>query len=344
MPQTRQSRKRAATTDEKEQEVNVQGNGTEDTKKQEQEEQQQEDGDGTTEPKKKRRLSKQEKEKEKEEKEEVKGGEIHVDEAKRTSTIEKGHIYFFYRPKLGTEKVETTDDVQRILIILKPFWSSTGNRKPTSIIIGRKHMPEVRTHERYWAFVEKSSAKLEEVTDRLEEHQYETKTRGDRTVKEARAMAQGVYAIATHAGHSHLAYMLTMPEKPSDVQKAFNIDKQSSLIISVKNPEKSSPPQAGLSKSQKAEFPKELMETFHDRRFVSMDTPDFLNYDNCELMLIGAKQDVTAELGKTGEALEDLTKEEEERIQYVGPKQTLFDELQLECKDHPIQPLEGKWE
>jgi hypothetical protein len=53
-------------------------------------------------------------------------------------------------------------------------------------------------------------------------------------VHAARPVAEGVYMITTHNGHSHLAYITTAPREPGAVQEAFNIDKESSLIISIK--------------------------------------------------------------------------------------------------------------
>ena len=37
-----------------------------------------------------------------------------------TGTIERGHIYFFYRPKVELEEVSSVDDVQRFHILLVP--------------------------------------------------------------------------------------------------------------------------------------------------------------------------------------------------------------------------------
>ncbi|KAG0173328.1 hypothetical protein DFQ28_009273 [Apophysomyces sp. BC1034] len=290
---------------------------------------------------KKKKTSTQHETKAKEEQETK--GEILVDESKHTSTIEKGHIYFFYRPKVSTKQVKGADDVQKILMILKPYWSSSNKRHPTLIIVGRKKLPQIKRHERYWAFVDKSTAKLEDVTEPLKEHGYETKTKGEQTIQAARPMGEGVYAIGTHQGHSHLAYMLTLPDQLTEVQDAFNLEKQGSIIISVKNPDQPSPAGTGLGDSQKANFPSALKKAFAGRRFVSMETTEFLNYENCELMLIGAKKDVMAELGKTGKALEEMEIEDEEHIEYVGVDQALFDDLHLESKNNPVEPLKGEW-
>lgn len=38
----------------------------------------------------------------------------------RAGTIERGHIYFFYRPRVELEEVHSVDDVQRFHILLVP--------------------------------------------------------------------------------------------------------------------------------------------------------------------------------------------------------------------------------
>lgn len=37
-----------------------------------------------------------------------------------TGTIERGHIYFFYRPRVGVEQVDSIDDVRNFHILLIP--------------------------------------------------------------------------------------------------------------------------------------------------------------------------------------------------------------------------------
>lgn len=137
--------------------------------------------------------------------------------------------------------------------------------------------------------------------------------------------------------------MLTLPDEPHDVQKAFNIDKQASIVINVKNPDKGSPPGTGLPTKQKAEFPEELMKTFMDRRFTPLETSEYLNYNNCQLVLVGGTEDVKGELGKVGQELEKMEKEDEEQIKHVGVDKKVFDDLELEQKQNPVEPLKGNW-
>ncbi|KAI9492803.1 hypothetical protein BDB00DRAFT_826494 [Zychaea mexicana] len=276
--------------------------------------------------------------------------DVTTSETKSTSqdkptVLEKGHIYFLYRPKMDTEGVSNVDDVQKVYTVLKPYWSSCKpKRENTLIVLGKKKLPETQRHSRYWGFVAEASDNIDDVAGAFKEHSYETKTRGERTVQPARPVGEGVYEIATHNGHSHLAYMLTLPDKPQDVQKAFNIQEQASIVISVKNPDSSAPAQAGLPKRQKAEFPDELKELFENRRFVDMaTTTEFLNYSNCELMLVGATEKIETELGNAGKELEKMEKEDEEHVDYVGADQSVFDELELSKKENPIEPLKGEW-
>ncbi|KAG2221539.1 hypothetical protein INT45_004533 [Circinella minor] len=263
----------------------------------------------------------------------------------KPTILEKGHIYFLYRPKVDTEKVSDASDVQKVYMVLKPYWnSSQSKREPTLIVLGKKMLPDTQKHSRYWGFVAEASKNLDDVAGAFKEQFYETKTKGERTIEPSRPMGSGVYEITTHHGHSHLAYMLTLPDKPHDVQKAFNIDEQASIVIAVKNPSKPSPPQGGLSGKQKADYPESLMELFQDRRFVSMDTTsEFLNYKYCELMLIGATEKITKELGEAGKELEKMEKKDEEHIEHVGVDKSVFDELDLEKKSNPAEPLKGEW-
>ncbi|KAI8141519.1 hypothetical protein BJV82DRAFT_518078 [Fennellomyces sp. T-0311] len=262
----------------------------------------------------------------------------------KPTVLEKGHVYFLYRPKMDVDEVTSADDVQKAYMVLKPSWSSCdAKRKQTLIVLGRKKLPETKRHSRYWGFVAEASDDLDDLTAAFQKHSYETKTKGERTVQPSRPMGEGVYEIATHNGHSHLAYMLTLPEELHQVQKAFNIEEQASIVISVKNPTKSSPSYAGLSSNQKADFPEKLQEAFADRRFVSMDTTEFLNYNNCELMLIGATEKVKEELGNAGKELEKMEEKDEDFVEHVGVDKSVFDALELEKKENPVEPLEGKW-
>jgi hypothetical protein len=143
----------------------------------------------------------------------------------------------------------------------------------------------------------------------------------------------GVYEIVRHEKHTHLAYALELPRTPGPVQRAFDIRKAASIIVTVKNPEADSPPEAGLPEYRKPEYPKQLVEKFGDRRFVDPDPPDFLDYPGAELVLVGAHADPQRELGVA------LRPERE-----ILERADIFRKLKLEKDVHPLKPLTtGEW-
>jgi len=246
-----------------------------------------------------------------------------------SETLERGDIFFLYRPKLDIESVHSVDDVQRFYMILKPDGKQVFRR----IIIGRKRLPDPGEHERTWGFVDLVSSNPEEIEDELDPQQYETKTRGLRVEPPARPVGEGIYAIVCHDRHSHIAYALELPKEPGEAQRAFNIKKGASLIVTVKNPEASSPPQAGLPPSRKPAYPESVIRKFGDRRFVDLDPPGFLDYPGTELVLVGAREDFKSELGI------DL------RPRHQSIKSAaLFTRLGMEKDVHPLEPLTtGEW-
>ncbi|WP_303909535.1 hypothetical protein [Thiohalomonas denitrificans] len=248
-----------------------------------------------------------------------------------SETIEYGNVYFLYRPRIDTEQVESLEDVQRVYLVLSPH----GKKRYRLLVMGRKRLPEIHDGgERYWGFVggvEDSAVKLRK---EFEAETYETKTRGTRQVPPARPAGEGVYALVEHGGHTHLAYALELPKEPDEVQKELNIAPEASFIVSVKNPDKPSPPSAGLGRRQQARFPKHLMEKFRDRRFIEIEPPDYLDYEGAELMMIGAREDAERELEI------DLDPQDED----VNSAE-MFSDLRIRKSRHPIEPLfEGRWE
>lgn len=70
-------------------------------------------------------------------------------------------------------------------------------------------------------------------------------------------IGEGIYAITRsgNEGSSHLAYILTIPEAPDELQKEFGLKGRGSFIVKVRNPSTPAPPQAGIP--DLAEFPQE---------------------------------------------------------------------------------------
>jgi hypothetical protein len=248
----------------------------------------------------------------------------------KVELLEGGDIFFLYRPGVEESDPEGLDDIQRFMMVLHPRRA----RRYRVITLGRKTMPGLEDGgSRHWAFVSKVCANRDEAHEEFAAETYETKTRGTRHLPAARPAGEGVYAIVRHGDHTHLAYALELPEQPGAVQEELNIEPEASYILSVKNPEASSPKGVGLSSSQRAEFPKALQRRFDGRRFIAVDPPEFLNHEGAELMLIGAHDDVSEELGI------DLDPQEED----VDQAEVLR-ELKLQRSPKMVNPLiEGRW-
>lgn len=249
----------------------------------------------------------------------------------QTTTLEKGNIYFFYRPRVEEEDPGGKSDVRNLYMVL-----CSKDKHARLGILGQKEMPdpEKSGHNRYWGFIDLVRKDPKAIRDALASEEYETKTRGKRHQPAARPAGEGVYRILRHEDHTHLAYRLELPKSPGEVQDELGIEEQASYVISVKNPEKGSPRAAGLSEDRKADFPKKLQEKFRDRKFIDADPPDFLNHEGCEFVLISASEDLKEDLGI------ELKVEDEDKS-----SADIFNQLKADKLEAPTEPLfEGKWE
>ncbi len=114
---------------------------------------------------------------------------------------------------------------------------------------------------------------------------------------DARPAGEARYAIVEHEGHTHFGYALELPPEPGPLQDELQIEREASYIVAVRNPEAPAPTAAGLPAHEHAEYPPELVERFDSRRLVLLDPPSLLDYEGAELVLIGAAEDVSDELG-----------------------------------------------
>jgi len=270
--------------------------------------------------------------------------------------IEKGLIYFFYRPKVGLDHAEGIEDVQKLYILLWPgaepikkdekemshTEGKLGENEPERlIIISKKKLPEISHHAKYWGFVKKVSYRIEDIDKQLGAETYTTKTRGERHVEGARPIAEGVYALVKYHNGIHLAYVLELPEEPLKLQQAFNIGKEGSYIVQVKNPEG---PGINFLGDKKAKYSSELTKYFIGKKGGPLKFapayPPLLDQDGAELLFIGASDDLKAELGETGEFLEELEEVDAKKL----TNEKLWKELHLKKAEHPGDAiLRGKW-
>jgi len=164
---------------------------------------------------------------------------------------------------------------------------------------------------------------------------YTTETRGERRIQAATPAGEGKYSIVKHDNHTELAYILELPEIPGPTQREFEIEKEASYIISIKNPDIQVPGFAAFSApDKKPQYPKHLKEMFGDRRWIDVEDPGLLNYENTELLLICArKNDVEEDLGI------DIDEEKESQR-----SADLFKELRIRRGQVPLNPIfEGKF-
>jgi hypothetical protein len=104
------------------------------------------------------------------------------------NVLERGNIYFVYRPKVEHTSTAGLEDIQRFFVILSPF----GNARYRLIVIGRKKLPAIADdQERSWGFVQKVASKPEDIEDDLDRLTYSTATRGERHLSPARPAGGG---------------------------------------------------------------------------------------------------------------------------------------------------------
>lgn len=245
-----------------------------------------------------------------------------------TETIEEGDIFFFYRPRVEAEKVRGREDVQRFYMALAP----KRPRRYRLFLIGRKKLPEVipgRSHpeRRNWAINVLTSERPDDLRRELLAVEYPTETRGERTVQAAKPVAEGRYKLVRHKDHTELAYALELPEEPGPAQEEFEIKAEGSFIVSIKNPAVAAP---GLpAPSKPPEYTRELKERFGSRRWINVDDPTLLDYENTQLLLLGAHaEDVEEELGITIDQEHETLRSAE-----------VCRELKLSCEREPVRPL-----
>jgi hypothetical protein len=148
----------------------------------------------------------------------------------QSTILEQGDIFFFYRPKVKSEKVESIDDVRRFFIVLAP----ESKNLYRLLVIGKKSLPEIRetearSSERYWARVGGIFNDPTQLTKELLSKEFRE---GDM----ARPVGEGKYAIVDHNKHTELAYVLELPKEIGEAQKELGIEKEASYIITVINP------------------------------------------------------------------------------------------------------------
>lgn len=201
---------------------------------------------------------------------------------KKINVLQGGSVYFFYRPKVENNLQE----VQRFFLVLQP----QNQSKYQLLIVGKKQLPPVEKGS-YFLFLEAIKKNKEELLSALSEKHYSTKTRGERTLPTSHCLGVGKYLLVSHDSHTHFIYRLTNPSQIKEVQKEFNLQKEGDYLISIKNPEATTPAGIGLPEKQKVKFPASLQTKFANYSFIPLSTSEFLDYEGVELLLISKRKD-----------------------------------------------------
>lgn len=253
------------------------------------------------------------------------------DKKQNTEILERGNIYFCYTPKVEHQEVEKLKDVQQFYFVLAPH----AKQSYRLIVIGKKRLPEVEgSNNNNWCYVETVTDDAKEIERGLRKNTYQTKTMGERVQPAARPVGEGIYEIVRHGGNTNLVYVLELPEDLGEAQTDLGIKQEASYIITIKNPEASSPEGMGLPAEEKVDLPEHLQSRFQERRFVTAEPTEFLDYPGVELILIGASADISEELG-----IElDPASETEDTAE-------ILNDLRMRKSRHPIKPLfTGEWQ
>ncbi|RMJ19774.1 hypothetical protein CDV36_000547 [Fusarium kuroshium] len=270
-----------------------------------------------------------------------------------SNILEKGIIYFFMRGRVNIQDPESVQDIARSHILLRPIANDARLGEGTLADVGntrllalpKKTLP-VSGRDRFMVFVENSGASYDEIKKEfLAGSEYDTKTAGTRRTPAATPIGEGVYAITSTGQDSHLAYLLTLPEKLDEVQKELGLKKEGSFILSTKNPQHSGPANTQLPEGP--DFPEEIIDEFRTLRWMP-SKPAHLDYVNAQLLLIGESSGIKKavepqkedeEKGKEDPktVLENLEEDDFERMKDLAEDEStaIFADLHAQAKDYP---------
>ncbi len=270
-----------------------------------------------------------------------------IENRSKSEILEKGDIFFFYRPKANAREVKGIEDIRRFFMLTVPETqnkkgqkSSSSNSNDTNslkkiyrlFVIGKKALPEIREtearrSERFWAKVGGIYNNDKDIVNDLFSEEF---SEGDI----ARPVGEGKYAIVKHHNHTEIAYILETPKEPGPAQQELGIEKEASYVVSVINPEIPTPKNYPTAE-QPPKYPEEILRDFDKQNFVTLaKNLDFINYLNAQIILIGAREGKDTIREELGIDIEENPNSKD-----------IFKELKIEKDNVPIKPLiEGKLE
>jgi hypothetical protein len=250
--------------------------------------------------------------------------------------LEQGDIFFFYRPKVRSETVESIDDVRRFFVVLAPEANGMKNLYRL-LVIGKKSLPEIRetearSSERYWARI---GGVFDDPTQLTKELLSKEFREGDM----ARPAGEGKYAIVDHNKHTELAYVLELPKETGEAQKELGIEKEASYIITVINPKIPKREDNLPSTEDAPKYPDSVLNDFSNyENFMPLSRNlKFIDYQNAQIILIGAREGRDTLTQQLGISVENENENDNSA--------DIFTKLRIHKDQVPIKPLmHGKLE
>jgi len=211
--------------------------------------------------------------------------------------------------------------------------------KARLIYIAKKKLPDVASHAKFSGQVE-TVCNASDIKTAIKDKNAPALREGEAPDHHnARPVGAGCYAIVSKSGTVHLAYALEQPEEIGEVQKAFNITKQGSFGLSIKNPQTPSPP--GTLQSN-AKYPEDLQKVFNGRNWLGPDPTALLDYEGIVILFIAESTDLHQTLGKAGDTVLQMT--EMDHQEHLKQDDRIWEDLKLSKKAFPVEPLfDGEW-
>jgi hypothetical protein len=246
--------------------------------------------------------------------------------------LERGRVYFLYRPKVNLDRVGSLDDVDRVYLVLHPDDRSIYRL----IALSGKTLP-TKGGDRLSAYVDRVAASGAEISREFRPDTARNELPRDLQMQHylaaIRPAGEGVYVLFRHDDHSLFSYVRELPAEAGDVQKALGILDQQVFRLTIRNPDLAPTQQPGLD-DRSADFPADLAELFNGQSYLAADPPDFLNYEGAELQLVGLNVHAAEDFGIDADP------------EFEEPQSAeVFNDLHLSRREVPTAPLfNGRWQ
>jgi hypothetical protein len=242
--------------------------------------------------------------------------------------LERGDLYFFYRPRVNVERVRGPEELDRVLVVLHPYDSG----RYRLLALASNELPEV-SEDPLTAWVDRVTDGAEDLVRELRgdaaRHELDPKVEQGHHLGAARPCGEGVYCLFRTDEGTYLGYALELPESAGEVQDALGIHEQAVLKVAVRNP---AAPDATIE-GREVDFPAELEELFDERLSMPVNPPSLLDHEGAVLVLTADGAGTTEEFGV------ELDPERESLA-----TSEFVQDLGLRPADMPVEPLiSGEW-